>query len=86
MGPIETKVKASAAAAYVGSTGLLASLTAVQDQPGLVGWMPTWVAPFVLGLLPAGIAAVSGYRARHTPRTDPAARAAADPLPTWTGE
>ncbi|MFD7413541.1 holin [Kitasatospora purpeofusca] len=78
MAVIETKVKAATVAAYVGSTGLLAALTAVQDQPGLVGWMPVWAAPFVLGLLPAGVAAVSGYRARHTPRTDPDARTAAD--------
>jgi hypothetical protein len=78
MGPIETKVKAATAAAYIGTTGLLASLTAVQDQPGLIGWLPAWLTPFVLGLLPAAVAAVSGYRASHTPRFDEDARAAAD--------
>lgn len=77
-GPIETKVKAATAAAYIGTTGLLASLTAVQDQPGLIGWLPAWLTPFVLGLLPAAVTAVSGYRASHTPRSDAAARAAAD--------
>lgn len=77
-GPIETKVKAATAAAYVASTGLLAGLTAVQSQPGLVGWMPAWLTPFVLGLVPAAVTAVSGYQARHTPRFDADARAAAD--------
>jgi hypothetical protein len=69
-GPIETKVTAATAAAYVGSTGLLASLEAVQDHSELVGWMPPALAPFVLALVPAAIAFVSGWAARHTPRTD----------------
>jgi hypothetical protein len=80
-GPIETKVKASTAGAYVGSVGLLAALTAVQDQPGLVGWLPAWLGPFVLSAVVPAIGFVSGYRARHTPRTDSDARAAADQYP-----
>lgn len=77
-GPIENKVKAATAGAYLASTGLLAALTAVQDQPGLVGWMPAWLAPFVLSAVVPGITFVGGYRARHTPRSDADARAAAD--------
>ena len=80
-GPIETKVKVGAAAAYVGSVGLLASLTAVQDQPGLVGWLPTWLGPFVLAVVPTAITGVAAWTAKHTPRTDSAARAAADQYP-----
>ncbi|MFG3051922.1 holin [Kitasatospora sp. NPDC048239] len=78
MARIETKVKAATAGAYLASTALLADLTALQDQPGLVSWLPAWVAPLVLPLIPAAITAVAGYQARHTPRTDVAAQTAAD--------
>ncbi|SOR80572.1 MULTISPECIES: hypothetical protein [Streptomyces] len=44
--PVDKKVSAATAAAYVGSTGLLASLEAVQDHAELVGWMPPALAPF----------------------------------------
>ncbi|MEU8920281.1 holin [Kitasatospora sp. NPDC048545] len=70
MAQIETKVKAAAAATYLGTTSLLAGLTAVQDHPGLVGWLPEWLAPFVLAIVPTAIAGVAGYQARHTPRPD----------------
>ncbi|WP_199570511.1 holin [Streptomyces murinus] len=66
--PIERKVKAATAAAYVGSAGLLGALVAVQDNARLVGWMPDGLAPFVLALVPTAITAVSGWMARHTPR------------------
>jgi hypothetical protein len=68
--PIEQKVKAATAAAYVGSAGLLGALTAVQDNGRLVGWLPDGLAPFVLALVPTAITAVSGWKARHTPRGD----------------
>ncbi|MGW0599971.1 holin [Streptomyces sp. NPDC002776] len=68
MARIETKVTAATAAAYAGSTGLLASLEAVQDHAELVGWMPSGLAPFVLALVPAAITLVSGWAAKHTPR------------------
>jgi hypothetical protein len=67
--PIERKVTAATAAAYLGSTGLLASLTALQDQPVLASWLPTWLAPFILPVVPAVVTFVAGYQARHTPRT-----------------
>ena len=66
--PVEKKVTAATAAAYVGSTGLLAGLEAVQDHAELVGWMPSALAPFVLALVPAAITFVSGWAAKHTPR------------------
>lgn len=78
MAKIETKVKASTAATYLGSTALLEVLTTVQDQPIVLGALPGWVAPWLLALLPTAVTAVAGYRARHTPRTDPDARTAAD--------
>jgi 4-hydroxy-L-threonine phosphate dehydrogenase PdxA len=59
--PVEKKVTAAAAAAYVGSTALLGGLTAVQDHHELVGWMPGGLTPFVLALVPA-------WMTRHTPR------------------
>lgn len=77
-GPVETKVKAATVATYLASTALLADLTAVQDQPGLVSWLPPYVAPFLLSMIPTAITFVTGYRAKHTPRQDADARAAAD--------
>ncbi|MEU7093040.1 holin [Kitasatospora aureofaciens] len=70
--PVEKKVKASAAAAYVASAGLLGSLAAVQDNVRLLSWMPDSVAPFVLALVPTAITAVSGWLAKHSPRDDAA--------------
>lgn len=77
-GPIEAKVKVATAATYLGTTALLADLTAIQDNPGLIGWLPAWLAPFVLPLIPTAATFLAGYRARHTPRSDADARAAAD--------
>ncbi|WP_381797314.1 holin [Streptomyces niveus] len=66
--PVETKVKFATAAAYVSSTGLVAALTAIQDDARLVAWMPDGITPFVLALVPAAITAVAGWKAKHTPR------------------
>ncbi|MER5892269.1 holin [Streptomyces sp. NPDC001876] len=65
---VEKKVTAASAGAYVASTGLLASLAAVQDDARLVEWMPGVLSPFVLALVPAAITFVGGWLARHTPR------------------
>lgn len=70
MAVVETKVAAATAGTYLGSTGLLASLAEVQDNARLLDWMPDALSPFVLALVPAAIAFVAGYRARHTPRLD----------------
>ncbi|MFI0827312.1 holin [Streptomyces roseolus] len=69
--PVEKKVTAASIAAYLGSTGLLAVLAAVQDNDRLLGPMPDSVTPFVLALIPTAITAVSGWAAKHTPRPDP---------------
>lgn len=65
---IETKVKASTAAAYIASTGVLASLSAVQDNARLLSFLPDSISPFVVALVPAAITFVSGWAAKHTPR------------------
>ncbi|MFF8290416.1 holin [Streptomyces sp. NPDC016309] len=66
--PVEKKVTAATTAAYLASTGLLAALTAVQDNAGLLGWLPNPLEPFALALVPAAITFVGGWAARHTPR------------------
>jgi hypothetical protein len=68
--PIETKVKASSALAYLASLAGLAILGAVTDDPSLISGMPNVLEPFVLALAPAASAAVAGWAAPHTPRTD----------------
>lgn len=74
--PIEKKVTAASAGTYLGSTALLATLTALQDDGGrLLEWMPNSLTPFVLALVPTCVSFVAGWKARHTPRSDAAARA-----------
>ncbi|MFF5421792.1 holin [Streptomyces misionensis] len=65
---IETKVKAASVAAFLGSTGLLAMLAAVQDNARLLSPLPDAVSPFVLALIPTLVTFVSGWAAKHTPR------------------
>ncbi|MHC3392102.1 holin [Streptomyces lavendulocolor] len=66
--PVEKKVTAASVAAYLASTGLLAILTAIQDNAGLVGGLPDSVEPFLLALVPTAITFVAGWAAKHTPR------------------
>lgn len=66
--PVEKKVTAASVAAYLGSTGLLAVLTAVQDNAGLVSGLPDGIEPFVLALIPTALTFVGGWAAKHTPR------------------
>ena len=68
--PIEKKVKASSALAYLASLAGLAVLGAVTDDPSLISSMPDALEPFVLALIPAAAAAVAGWAAPHTPRSD----------------
>ncbi|MEV4974460.1 holin [Streptomyces scopuliridis] len=65
---VEKKVTAATAGTYVASTGVLAGLAALKDNSRLLEWMPDSLTPFVVAVIPAAIAFVSGYRARHTPR------------------
>lgn len=67
--PVEKKVTAATAGAFVGSTGLVASLVAIQDNARLVEWMPDGLTPFVLGAIPAALTLVGGWVTKHTPRT-----------------
>jgi hypothetical protein len=66
--PVEKKVTAASVAAYLASTGLLAILTAIQDNAGLVGGLPDALEPFVLALVPTAVTFVAGWAAKHTPR------------------
>lgn len=67
--PVEKKVTAATAGAYVASTGLLAILATVQDNARLLGWMPDSLAPFVLAVIPTAITFVAGWAKRNNPRS-----------------
>lgn len=68
--PIEKKVTASSAVAYLASLAGLAVLGGVTNDPSLVSGMPDALEPFVLALVPAAAAWVAGWAAPHTPRSD----------------
>ncbi|MEW2421331.1 holin [Streptomyces nigra] len=68
--PIETKVKLGTALAYLVSVAGLAIVGAVTNDPSLISGMPDALEPFVLALLPAAGAAIGGWAAPHTPRSD----------------
>jgi hypothetical protein len=68
--PIEKKVKAASAAAYLLSVAGLSILGAVTDNPSLVSSLPDGLEPFILALVPAASAAIAGWAAPHTPRSD----------------
>ena len=66
-GPIERKVTAATVATYLGSVGLLAVLNGVADT-NLITALPDLAEVFIAPMVPAAIALVAGYIARHTPR------------------
>lgn len=68
--PVETKVKASSAATYLVGVAVLAVINAVQGETALISALPDWAEPFLLAVLPAAGAAVAGWYAPHTPRTN----------------
>ena len=68
--PIEKKVKAATAVAYLVSVAGLSVLGAVTNDPSLISSMPDSLEPFVLALIPASSAAIAGWAAPHTPRRD----------------
>ncbi|MFF5842105.1 MAG: holin [Hamadaea sp.] len=68
--PIEKKVKLASVGTYLASLAGLAVLGAVTDDPSLISGMPDALEPFVLALVPAASAAVAGWAAPHTPRSD----------------
>lgn len=68
--PIEKKVKLASVVTYLASLAGLAILGAVTHDPSLISGMPDVLEPFVLALVPAASAAVAGWAAPHTPRSD----------------
>jgi hypothetical protein len=68
--PIESKVKASSVVVYLVSLAGLAILNAISGDPSLISGMPDALEPFVVSLLPAAAAAIAGWAAPHTPRSD----------------
>ncbi|MEU0397934.1 holin [Streptomyces sp. NPDC006208] len=66
--PVEKKVTVGTIGAYLGSVGLLAILTTIQGDAGLIDPLPDPTEPFVLALIPTAITFVSGWAAKHTPR------------------
>lgn len=66
--PVEKKVTWASVGAYLGSVGLLAVLTAVQGDAGLVAPLPDPLEPFALGLVPAALTFAAGWKTKHTPR------------------
>lgn len=68
--PMEAKVKWASLGGFLGSVGLLAILQAVDSDHSLIEFWPDWLEAITIPLLPTAIAAVAGYRARHTARPD----------------
>lgn len=68
--PIESKVKWSAAGAYIGTSVAVYVLELIMGEPVLVTPLPDALEPLVLALVPGLLAFVAGVRARHTPRPD----------------
>ena len=71
--PIEPKVQAATASSYAFSLLAFVLMTVVQDErvPLLLGFLPEWLEPFILALLPAAGALAAGYYAKHQYRRTP---------------
>ena len=68
--PVEAKVKAMTLASYLAGVGGVAILQALNSDHSLIAFLPDWVEAVAIPLLPTALAAVAGYRAKHTPRPD----------------
>ncbi|WP_327333726.1 holin [Streptomyces anulatus] len=66
--PVEAKVKAASIATFLAGLAI-AVLNTVAADSSLLGPLPSWVQAPVLALVPAGLAWLAGYQARHTPRS-----------------
>lgn len=75
--PVEAKVKAASAVSLLVGIAI-AVLNDITANNALLGSLPAWLQAVILALVPFGLVFLGGYQASHTPRTDPAARAAAD--------
>ncbi|WP_329592100.1 holin [Streptomyces sp. NBC_01362] len=65
--PIEAKVKAASAGAFLAGLAV-AVLNAITADSSLLGPLPSWVQAPLLALVPAALAWLAGYRAKHTVR------------------
>ncbi|MEU1880824.1 hypothetical protein ABZ470_26255 [Streptosporangium sp. NPDC020072] len=68
--PVETKVKAMTLVSYLAGVAGMAALQAVADAPSMIAFLPDWIEAIILPLVPTALAAVAGWKARHTPRPD----------------
>lgn len=76
--PIEAKVKSATSATFVVSL-VIAVLNAIVADDSLLQPLPSWLQPFIIALVPTAVTFLSGWNARHTPRT-PASSAGPDVL------
>ncbi len=66
---IETKVIASTIGALLVST-VIAWLNTLEGDPHLLGPLPVWAQTLLLIVIPAVVTFLSGYQAKHTPRSE----------------
>ncbi|MBB6557314.1 holin [Nonomuraea rubra] len=68
--PVETKVKVMGLTAYLAGVAGMAVLQTVADDPSVIAFLPDWIEAITLPLVPTALAAVAGFKAKHTPRPD----------------
>lgn len=68
--PVETKVKAATAATFVVSIVLVVLNSVVADST-LLKPLPSWAQALSIAIAPAAVTFLSGWLAKHTPRTTP---------------
>ncbi|GIH22989.1 hypothetical protein Aph01nite_12990 [Acrocarpospora phusangensis] len=68
--PVEAKVKAMTFVQYILGVAGLAVLQVVDADHSLIEFLPDWLEAVGIPLIPTAMAAVAGYKARHTPRPD----------------
>ncbi len=66
---IEAKVIAATIGSFVISA-VIAWLNAAEQDPHLLGALPTWVQTLLIAVIPAVVTFLAGYQAAHTPRPD----------------
>jgi hypothetical protein len=71
-GKVESKVWWATAGAYLAGVVALAVVNAVtaEDNALLLAALPDAIEPFILPVVPAVVAFIGGWAARHTPRPD----------------
>ncbi len=66
--PVEAKVKSATTATFLVSL-LIAVLNAVVADDALLGPLPPWLQAVVIAAAPTAVTFLSGWAARHTPRS-----------------